>query len=177
MKNLIITFLVVLFVACTNNGKDKKVNTPENNISLSSSDTIEKKPIIPYAEIKQSTSNIYQVVDTIDGNIKTHFDFNGLSNEGGEGVAFYNKLNKKIVKSVITLYGERGRTEIEYRFKGEKIEVIESEYRYLVPIGEIKSNEEIKLDTTFSYTLNLKEKLNTNNIFNEFKAVVPFEIH
>ena len=177
MTRLNFLVLIVIMVSCNNqdNETDAISMNESSNDSLSKVDTSFKKSIKMKPPLSINLTS-YKIVDSTTKTIKAHFDFNDFSNEGGEGFAYYDKLTRKISKSLIILYGERNRTEIEYNFSDSRINATEREYNYLESIDQIKSDSDIKLDTIINYYLAYKVGKDLNQIYNEFRKIVPLKL-
>lgn len=174
-------FPTVLLIACNSGGEIKNVAHTDSlrKISLNKEDSSsQKKNAI--TSFSKETNNLYVIIDTTNNLIKTHFDFNDFSNEGGEGYAFYDSKSKKIRRAIITLYGEREQTVIEYIFLQEKIKGIETTYRYLTSIGLIQSDSDMIKDTTITYIIDYKGGISGNppsdspDIYQKFQEIIPF---
>lgn len=108
------------------------------------------------------------------------YDLENLSSEGSEAEACYFK--KHLQKVNITMYGASGRVEVFYDFVNGIIKATERTYRYLKPLSEIKSEKDIKLESTVKYTLSNTGRIvegksaDAEEIYKSFIKVVPLKI-
>lgn len=103
-----------------------------------------------------------------------------VSTEGTEAITRY--VNGKIHESQIEAFGEMGRLIITYTFSDNKIVVNEKYYKYKVYFTEIKSEDDIVLESEQVYCLDMDGNVigtpvdDRIDIFGKFKEVVPFEL-
>lgn len=103
-----------------------------------------------------------------------------ISSEGTEVEACY--LKKNIQKAVIIIYGASGRVEIYYMFLNDLIEVEECTYKYLKPLPEVKSDNDIKFENIIKYKISRKGKIiegrseHAEKIYKSFVEAIPLKI-
>jgi hypothetical protein len=108
------------------------------------------------------------------------YDIESISTEGAEAKVSY--VNGKITKSITSIYASTWQMSIEYDFQKDKIKVLESKYSYKTEIENVRSNEDMNLDYEISYFIDFEGKIigksvsDRIDIFEEFKAIVPFEL-
>ena len=184
MRYLYFILLILLIVSCNDRTeKSEGIITSMDTNYVAVQDTNQKNNL-HFDKKNDSLINKKNAEKAIieNGYYKSHFDFNDLSNEGGEGYAYYDIKSKKIKKSEIKLFGEREQTSIQFDFLTNKIKIIEITYGYKKSIDKVKSNMDMTKQKEITYVIDYngvpignadKERL---DIFQEFKKAVPFEL-
>lgn len=158
MKVLIIIIVLagIISASCSSNSQS---NQEKNNDSIAS-----------------SQSKLIPVRDT-----SIEYSIEGISAEGASAMAKYT--NGKIVECEIGIFGETGQTKILYTFQNGRVNVLERQYNYKAVITSVKSDKDMELKKEISYEADVngipigKVDSNRTDIFNEFKKVVPFDLH
>jgi hypothetical protein len=110
-----------------------------------------------------------------------YFDFNDDGGSEGAGAEVRYK-NDSIKEADWTIYGGTGQVRIKYTFtKDGLIRAKQRSYNYKRGISNVRSDKDIVLTDSFSYTMRTDGSLTTpvnlkdfQNMFPEFKAIVPF---
>lgn len=107
------------------------------------------------------------------------YDLEGFSSEGTEAIVDYKSGYIQSVE--VSMYGETGQAKVHYTFYKDSISVLEKQYRYTKRIEDVKSDDDILLESSVSYSINqsghvLKgDTLATSiAIFNGIKEKIPF---
>lgn len=107
------------------------------------------------------------------------YSIEGISSEGSEAIADYHQ--GKIKEARWTVYGETGRSKINYVFINNTVNAEEIRYTYKKPIMEVKNDKDIAIESKQSYVINLsgptdsttagKEQVELFNVFKQNVAL------
>ena len=119
-------------------------------------------------------------IKSVNENILIKYDLDGISLEGTEATVQY--FSDSIKSAVIHVYGETGKADIYYTFKSEYISVTEIIYRYSTDLNNLKSKEDLTMESKLDYQLDyngyiMDDASPTLNIYSDFKTQVPFVIN
>jgi len=131
---------------------------------------------------KQETGSVNNNSDayTIVKDTLITYNIEGISTEGTGAVVNY--VNGKITKSIIYIYAGTWQASIIYEFEKNRIKVLETKYSYKTELENVTSDEDMQLDYETSYFIDFKGKViglpiqERIDIFQEFKATVPFDL-
>jgi hypothetical protein len=160
----------LLFLSCNNKGSSDKSMTVSNDTTHTGTDTTT-------TIVRMDTSNVANQ-DKCDTTIK--YNLEDISSEGAEAEACY--FEKQINKARIIIYGASGRVEISYSFLNGAIKAEERTYKYLKSLFEVKSEKDIKLESSVQYTLSSSGKIidgknaNAEEVYKSFTETVPLKI-
>jgi hypothetical protein len=166
---LIIFIVSLLFLSCSNEGSSDKRMTDSNDTTHAEKGTI--------GIVRMDTSKVANQ-DNCDTTIK--YNLEDVSSEETEAEVCY--FENQINKARIIIYGASGRVEISYRFLNGSIKAEERTYKYLKSLSEVKSEKDIKLESTVKYTLSTNGKMvdgksaNAEEIYKSFIEAVPLKI-
>ena len=117
--------------------------------------------------------------DVLDRDTTIIYDLEYFSSQGAQSVVQYCS---GIVKDMnLVIYSETEQSQIHYIFKDDSICVDEKIYRYTHSLENVKSQDDMHLESSNSYTIDAEGSLiegdtlhNSINIFRDIQQYIPF---